>query len=268
MKPGIRCQVLLLALSSAAAYAQTVAIVNGKPVTAAQVEALKANLPPELAAMVGRDPEELLRYYGYMSRMAEQAEKAGLGERSPYKEELDLHRKSVLGQAMMAEYRKGDPVTDAELASFYAAHQATFTTAEVEALCIPVTGPADVAAATAKAEALRKQIEAGGNFAALAKPYPVPASPDWAGELSPMHPNDTRFPDVLREAVFAVKPGGVTRPVALRRGVYVLHVKKSGLQPLAEVRGQAMQAVIDDRLQSWMAEVRMSVTVEKPGAGK
>jgi PPIC-type PPIASE domain len=264
----MRSLILSLAMASAAAFGQTVAIVNGKPVTAAQLEALKANLPPELGAMMARDPDELLRYYGYMSRMAELAEKEGLGERSPYKEELDLHRKDVLGRAMMAEYRKGDPVTEDELARYYAAHRDQFTTADVEALCVPVTGPGDAAAAMAKAEKLSKQLEAGGDFAALAKAYPTPATPDWAGELSPMPKSDTRFPDALREAVFAAKAGGVTRPVALRHGVYLLHVKRSGLQALADIRGQVAQAALDGRLQTWMASVRQSVTVEKPGAGK
>ncbi len=256
------------AITAVIAAGQTVAIVNGKPVTASQLEALKASLPPELGPMLGRDPEELLRYYGYMSRMAELAEKEGLDQRTPYKEELDLHRKDVLGRAMMAEYRKGDPVTEEETARYYETHKGAFTRAEVEALCVPVAGPADEAAALVKAEKVRKQLEAGGNFTALAKQYPVPATPDWAGELSPMHKDDTRFPDALREAVFAVAAGKVTKPVALRRGVYVLHVKASGLQPLAEVRGQVAQAVMDDRLQTWMAGVRKSVTVEKPGQEK
>jgi peptidyl-prolyl cis-trans isomerase C len=268
MRRQILIVVMASVMASAAAFAQTVAIVNGKPVTAAQVEALKASLPPELAMMVGRDPDELLRYYGYMSRMAELAEKEGLGERSPYKEQLDLHRKDVLGRAMMAEYRKSDPATEEELTSYYDRHKDAFTLAEVEAFCVPVRGPEDVAAATAKADKLRRQLEAGGGSAALAKEYPVPAIPDWAGELSPMAKSDTRFPEVLREAVFAVKARGVTKPVALRHGVYVLHVKQSGLKPLSEVRGQAVQAVMDERLQTWMAAVRQSVTVEKPGAAK
>jgi hypothetical protein len=264
----MRFQILLLAMAGMVAYGQTVAIVNGKPVTAAQLESLKANLPAEVGPMVARDPDELLRYYGFMSRMAELAEKEGLAERSPFKEQLDLQRKSVMAQAIMSAHGTSDPVTEAELAHYYEAHKDTFTTAEVEALCVPVTGPDQVAAATAKAEKLRKQVEAGGTFAALAKEYPVPATPDWAGELSPMHKDDTRFPDVLREAVFAAKAGGVTRPVALRRGVYVLHVKTSGLQPLSTVRGQATQAVTDERFRTWMNSVRSSVTVEKPGAGK
>jgi hypothetical protein len=251
-----------LALAGAGLHGQTVATVNGKPVTAAQLEALKANLPPEMGPILSQGPEELLRYYGYISRMAELAEKEGLGERSPYKENLELHRKSVLGMAMITEHGISEPVSEAEMARYYEKHPEAFTTADVEALCVPADGPEQVAAATAKAEKLRKQVEAGGDFAALAKQYPVPATPDWAGELSPIAKNDTRFPDVLRDAAFAVKAEGVTRPVALRRGVYLLKVKRGGLLPIGDVRGQIVQAVSAERLSTWMTAVKNSVTVE------
>jgi hypothetical protein len=213
-----------LLLFAVALDAQTVAIVNGKPVDEAELQAFKASLPPQMAAIAGSQ-ESLLRYYGFVNRMAELAEKEGLASRSPYKEQLALQRKQILSQAMATEYGRDTPVTPEDEQKFYDAHRDLFVIAAVTAVRAPE------------------------------KP---------ATALSQVRRYDDSLPSAIRDAVFAAKPGELTRPITLPDGVYVFRVERFTPQPLQEVRGYVAKAVSDDRFQSWMAAVTKSVTVEKP----
>jgi len=62
--------------------------VDGKPVTQAQLETLLELVPAEQRGPLSADPEELLRFYGFVMRMSEIAEKDKLAQQSPWKEQL------------------------------------------------------------------------------------------------------------------------------------------------------------------------------------
>src|SRR6266545_4889600 len=128
---------LLILLTAAALHAQTVAIVNGKAVTEAELAAFKATLPPPMVTALASNPDGILRYYGFIGRMADLAEKAGLADRSPYKEQLALQRKLLLGQAMGADFGRDVPITPADEQQFYDQHPDQFVKADVRALVIP-----------------------------------------------------------------------------------------------------------------------------------
>ena len=214
---------LLALLFAAALHAQTVAIVNGKAVDEAELQAFKATLPPQMAPVM-KSSDSLLRYYGFVSRMADLAEKAGLADKSPYKEQLALVRKQVLSQAMAVEYGRDIPITPADEQNFYDSHKDLFLLADVTAVRVPE------------------------------KP---------ATNLSQVRRYDDSIPSAIRDAIFAAKPGETTRPISQPDGVYIFRVDRITPQPFSEVRGHVAKAVSDDRYQSWMAAVTQSVTVEK-----
>src|SRR5437879_2696756 len=125
--------VIAMALGASMVWAQEMVrgTVDGKPVTQAQLEALMSQIPEQQKNMITANPEELLRYYGFVCRMAEIAEKAKLGEQSPYKEQLELHRKTVLATAAASEHGKELNVSTADVEKYYAEHKDAFTTANV-----------------------------------------------------------------------------------------------------------------------------------------
>ena len=233
-------KILDLLAAAAASQAQTVAIVNGKPVTQAELDFVKSTIPPELRQALGTQ-ETLLRYYGFMSRMAEEAEKAGLADKSPYKEQLAMQRKMLLGQAMQTEYGRSTPVTAADEQKYYEEHRDLFRQAAVVSLRLKDA---------AEAEQVRKQIAAGADAAALAKEHP--------GEYTSIRACDTDVPSEIRKAVFGAKAGDVV--VA---GAYLIKVEKIAPMTLEESRGFASKAFADERYQAWMNRINQSVTVEK-----
>ncbi len=228
-------RVLFFVLTAfATLQAQTIAIVNGKAVTQAELDAFKQTQDPrQLAAMAG---DNLLRFYGLVSRMAELAEKSGFAERSPYKEQLALQRTLLLSQAIGAEYGRDVPLTPEDEQRFYDAHKDLFLQAEVRAFRVvdkaKVPGPTD--------------------FAAL--------------PVTQIRRYDDNIASPIRDAVFAAKSGELTRAVTQPDGVYIYRIDRITAQPFAEIRGYAAKLVSDERYQTWLAGVTKSVTVEKSPA--
>ncbi len=95
-----------------------VATVNGKKMTAGEIDQILTGAPPQMQEHLRRDRREFLRQYALVRLLADQAEQDGLAERSPYKEQLAWNRIQVLLQAAITEtnrrFREEDPATAEE----------------------------------------------------------------------------------------------------------------------------------------------------------
>jgi peptidyl-prolyl cis-trans isomerase D len=142
-------------------------------------------------------------------------------------------------------------VTDAEVQAYYTAHQADYKTDEqVKTRHILITSKtgADAqtdAAAKAKAADVLKQVQAGGNFAELAKKYSEdPGSKDAGGEL-PLMPTAGLDP-AYAKAAMALGPGQTSGLVKSSFGYHIIQTEQkeaAGTKPLAEVKDTIVQAV-------------------------
>ena len=109
----------LMAALSLSAWSQNLAIVNGKPVPSARVEALKQQVErsgrpvtPEILAQI---KEELIAREIFM----QEARKRGLEASEDYKAQIELARQSLLIRELFASFQKKNPVTDAEIKAEY-----------------------------------------------------------------------------------------------------------------------------------------------------
>ena len=247
---------LLAASVCAQAPDQKRGVVDGRPVNQAQLEAL-INLVPEQArgGIVG-NPEELLRYYGFITRMTELADKAHLAEQSPYKEQLELGRKTVLAVAMMAEYSKTMDIPTAEVDKYYQAHKDEFTTANITVVQVPVKSAADLDAAKTKAQDMLQKARAGADFGAMAKQFPV------EGDFRAFKKSDA-IPADIKDAVFALQAGQITSPLARANAVFLIRLDSLAVKPLQDARGDVLKTMQDAKYQAWMNGVRASVVIGK-----
>ena len=101
------------------ARAQNIAVVNGKAVPKARVEALMAQATkqgqpktPELEAQV-RD-EVVLR-----EMFLQEAEKRGMASTADYKSQMEMARQTILIRELFGDYQKKNPVTDDEVKAEY-----------------------------------------------------------------------------------------------------------------------------------------------------
>jgi PPIC-type PPIASE domain len=251
-----RLFLIVLGCASTAASQERHPIVNGKPVSESELAAVLKLAPAELSSVLSKNPDELLRYYGLVDRLAGLAEKANLPSGSPLKEQIELARKQLLATAISDRYFSDHPVTPEDELQFYAAHKDEYTAALVKGLCVPVESSGKAADARAKAESLAKQIQSGAEFDALAAEYPIR---DFGNVISK---TDKTVPEPIRSAVFALTPGRDTAPIPLAGGVFILRLQSVSVKPLNEVRGDVVQRVSNERFFNWMAEIRKAVTVE------
>ena len=109
-----------LALMAAPAFAQNIAVVNGKPVPSSRIEVLKQQVErsgrpvtPEVLAQI---KEELVAREIFM----QEAKKRGLDATEDYKNQLELARQTILIRELFADFQKKNPVTDADIQAEYA----------------------------------------------------------------------------------------------------------------------------------------------------
>jgi peptidyl-prolyl cis-trans isomerase D len=147
-------------------------------------------------------------------------------------------------------------VSDADIQAYYTAHQAEYKTEEevkTRHILINSKAGADAqtdAAAKAKAEDVLKQLQAGGNFAELAKKYSDdPGSKDAGGEL-PLIPTASLDP-AYAKAAMALNPGQTSGLVKSAFGYHIIQTEQkqpAGVKPLAEVKDSIVQVLQQQKL--------------------
>ena len=90
-----------------------VATVNGKKYTAADMDKLIAVLPAQIQQAARAQPQALSQFF-LLQRLTEDAEKAGLDQRSPFKEQLDFDRMRVLSTAELTDVGNNMQITEDE----------------------------------------------------------------------------------------------------------------------------------------------------------
>jgi peptidyl-prolyl cis-trans isomerase C len=99
-----------------------------------------------------------------------------------------------------------------------------------------------------KAEEIKKQLQNGGDFAALAKQYSQdPGSAEQGGDLGCIGKGDT-VPN-FEDAVFNANEGEIVGPVETEFGYHLIEVtdiKEQSTRPLSEVEGQIKDQLTSD----------------------
>ncbi len=156
--------------------------------------------------------------------------------------------------------------SDAELRKEYASKQDTFRTPErVQARHILIKSDAsNDAAMKAKAEGILKQIQAGGDFAKLAKENSQdPGSAAQGGELGFIVKGQT-VPE-FEKAAFSLQPGQTSGLVKTTYGYHIIQVEKhdqARLQPFEEVKGQLLADYTQRQAAGQMQSMADKLTAE------
>jgi peptidyl-prolyl cis-trans isomerase D len=142
-------------------------------------------------------------------------------------------------------------VTDADILAYYTAHASEYKTDEqVKTRHILINAPTGTdaktdAAAKAKAQDVLKQVQAGGNFADLAKKYSDDkGSAEQGGEL-PMIPT-AQLDKTYAAAAMGLNPGQTSGLVKSAFGYHIIQTEQkqqAGTKPLAEVKDAIVQVL-------------------------
>jgi len=285
----------VLALAFTPLFAQTppvqnvpddavVATVDGKDVTAGEIRQNLAFMPNEFIQLFQQNPTYAVKQMFMLRYLADEAEKAKLGEQSPLKEQLAFLRANTLASAMVSHEHNFYQVSNQELKQFYDKNQARYQQAKIKVIYIafkpsaPLTGPVptgksleDVARAISEggssktqrteaearklAEDLVKQIRGGADFAKLVAEYSEDSTSKAAGgDFGVVNINSSYSEDV-KKAVLALKVGEVTDPLPQSNAFYIIRVEEKTIQPMAEVSVSISEEIRGTHLNQWLGDV-------------
>jgi len=259
MKPMLRTLAAGAVLALAApAFAQNVAIVNGKPVPSARVDALL-----EQVARSGRPVDDALKAQVKDEIIArevfsQEAEKRGIKASKEYKAQVELAAQTILIRELFADYQKKNPVTDAEIKAEYDKFAAANAGQEYRARHILVEKEDE-------AKAIIASLQKGGNFEEIAKKQSKdPGSGANGGDLD--WANASSYVPEFSDAMTKLKKGELTAaPVKSQFGFHIIRlddVRQAQLPPLEELRPQISQQMAQQRLASFQEELRKKAKIK------
>ena len=248
----------MLGALSPMALAQNVAIVNGKAVPKARVDALAAQVAragrPVTPEMQGQLRDEIIAREVFM----QEAQLRGLDATDDYRAQIELARQSILIRELFADFQTKNPVTDADIKAEYDKFAASNSGKEFKARHILVEKEAD-------AKAIIAQLKKGGKFEDIAKKSSKdPGSGanggdlDWAAAGS--------YVPEFSEALAKLEKGKMTEtPVKTQFGYHIIRLddtREAQLPKFEEVKPQIAQQLTQQKLAKYQEDLRAKAKVE------
>ena len=248
----------LLSTVVAPAFAQNVAIVNGKPVPTARVEALAQQLAkagrPVSPEMMGQLKEEVIARELFM----QEAQRQGLDANDDFKAQMELSRQAILIRELFGTFQKNNPVTDDEIKAEYDKFVAANSGKEYRARHILVEKEE-------QAKAIIASIKKGAKFEDIAKKQSKdPGSGANGGDLDWASPGNyvKEFSDAM---VKLTKGKLLDTPVKSQFGFHVVRlddVRDVKFPSIEEVKPHSAQQLGQQKLMKFQEDLRAKAKIE------
>ncbi len=251
---------------------KVVLTIGDQKITAGQYDELVNSLPAQYQSMArGPGKRQFAEQLVQVKLLAEQAEKTKVADEPKIKDELAFQRENLLAGAMFQHLQETVKVTDAEVQKYYDEHKSEFEVLKARHILIRVKGAPMQATpgkpeltdeeAKAKAEAIRKRLLAGEDFATVAKAESDDkGSGANGGDLGDFH-KGMMVPQ-FEQAAFAAKIGEVTEPVKTPFGYHLIKVESHTIKPLAEVKPEIEKKLRPELARQEIENMRKTATVQ------
>jgi peptidyl-prolyl cis-trans isomerase C len=240
------------------AMAQNLAIINGKPVPSARLDALATQLersgrPVDAAVREQLKEEVILREI-----FAQEAQRRGIQSQADYRSQVALATQTILIRELFNDFQRRNPVTDAEIQAEYNRFVEANAGQEFRSRHILV-------AAEAEAREIINQIRAGASFEELARTRSLDSGSgqaggdlDWAGP--------SVFVAEFSQAMIKLGKGEMTQvPVQSQFGWHVIRVddiRAAVLPSIAELRPQIEQTLQQQKLMEFQENLRARARIQ------
>mgnify|MGYP003417965833 FL=1 len=251
----VAAAVMTLALP---ALAQNLAVVNGKAVPKARMDAMAQQMAkagrPVTPDMEGQLKDEIIAREIFL----QEAQKKGLDASEDYKTQLALARETILIRELFMDWQKKNPVTDEAIKAEYDKFVAANSGKEFKARHILVEKEAD-------AKDIIARIKKGAKFEDIAKKQSKdPGSAVNGGDLDWANPRS--YVPEFTEALLKLTKGQLTdTPVKSQFGYHVIRlddVRQAELPKLEEVKPQIAQQLQQQMMAKYQDELRAKAKVE------
>ena len=248
----------LLAVSAQSAIAQNIAIVNGKAVPKARLDALAQQVAKSGRPITPEVQVQMRDAVITREVFAQEAEKLGLMASDDYKNQMEIARQTVLITVLIDDFKKKNAVSDAELKAEYDKFAAVNGGKEYKARHILVEKEAD-------AKAIIASIKKGGKFEDIAKKQSKdPGSGANGGDLDWANPSS--YVAEFTEAMLKLNKGQMTEaPIKTQFGFHIIRVddiRTAKLPAFEELKPQIAQQLDQQRLGAYQQGLREKAKIE------
>ncbi|MTW12712.1 peptidylprolyl isomerase [Pseudoduganella eburnea] len=247
----------LIAVAATPAFAQNVATVNGKAIPAAQMEAAVKQ-----AAAQGQPDSPQLREMIKKSLIGrevlmQEATKQGVAANKEVKDALEQARQDIIIRALLVDYVKKNPVSDAEIKAAYDQFKAGKGEKEYHARHILVKTEKEATDIIAK-------LKGGAKFEELAKASQDPGSAANGGDLDWAAPGNYVKP--FADAMVALKDGQITdKPVQSQFGYHVIKLegtRAAKVPTLEEIKSQIAESLTQRKVAAYRDQLVAKAKVQ------
>lgn len=236
-----------------------VATVNGTPITLGHMIVLRANLPAQYQSL----PDEIL-FKGILDQLVQQAALAQSVEgKTTLRDTLAMEndqRGYLSGVALQSVV--GGAVTDEALQKAYDAKFANAAeTKEYNAAHILVKTEEE-------AKDLKTQIDAGADFADMAKQHSSDGAAANGGDLGWF--SEGMMVKPFQDAVFAMEVGKVSDPVETQFGWHLIQLKETRIKAapsLDDMREELAAEIEQAAVEAHIKSITDAAKIERPGEG-
>jgi peptidyl-prolyl cis-trans isomerase C len=248
----------LLVSMAPAVLAQNVAIVNGKAIPKARVDALAQQVSrsgrevtPE---MQGQIKDEVIAREIFI----QEAQKQNLDKTEDFKTQVELARQTLLIRELFANYQKANPIADADIKDAYDKFAAANSGKEYQVHHILVEKESE-------AKAIIAQLKKGGKFDEIAKKSSKdPGSGAKGGDLGWANPKN--YVPEFSEALTKLAKGKMTEtPVKTQFGYHIIRlddVRDAQLPKFDDVKPQITQQLLQQKMAKYQEELRAKAKIE------
>lgn len=226
--------------------------------TAADFEKMVTSLPPQYQTLArGEAKRRIAEEYAKMLVLADEARRQHLDQGEPTRTRIEFNINNMLAAAAYQKIQSETGVSDAEIQAYYDARKNEYERVHARHILIRIKGTAGPKSdkpelteeqAKAKAEDIRKQLLAGGDFAKLAKENSDDtATAEKGGDLGYFRRG--QMVAEFEKAAFALKPKEVSEPVKSAFGYHIIEVEDHSAAPVAEVQTEISRQVKEDKVE-------------------
>jgi peptidyl-prolyl cis-trans isomerase C len=245
-KPA-RLLLALIAVAAIPAFAQNLAVVNGKAIPSSRADAVVKQViaqgqqpdSPQLREAVKKD---------LIARevMMQEAVKHGFEKDPTVKSQLEVARQTIVINALVRDYITKNPVKDADIKAEYDRYKAQAGDKEYHVRHILV-------GTDAEAKAIIAKLKGGAKFEELAKTSKDTGTAASGGDLDWATPSS--FPKAFSDAFVGLQKGAVTETaVQTPNGFHIIKLddtRPTKVPALEEVKGQIEEALQQKKLQMY-----------------
>lgn len=248
----------LVAALSPLANAQNLAIVNGKAVPLARVEALSQQIARSGREVTPDIEKQIKDEVIAREIFIQEAQKQGLDTTEDFKVQMELARQTILIRDLFTNYQKANAVTDDEVKAEYDKFAAANSGKEYKARHILVE-------TEAQAKAIIAQLKKGGKFEDIAKKASKdPGSGANGGDLD-WAPASNYVAEFAQALTQLTKGKTTETPVKSQFGYHIIRlddVREAKLPKLEEVKAQVAQQLQQQKLAKYQSDLRAKARIE------